>query len=168
MISKESFPEIRKEHQEAEQWVASQVHLKSSGQLHHISGSSANHPANSGNPWLLSVTERSPRKAERGRTCGCCFQAKSNLVILAPWCSSPEPKGKHLCACTHGSVQSLVGNLLATDLVRRNVVGKGVEIISRSPPPTLGGFYLEIMFGSHKLYPQKHSSAKRSENPYSS
>lgn len=149
--------------------MASRMHLKSSDQLHHISGSSVNHPANSGKPWSLSITERSPRKAERGRTCGCCLQAKGNLVILAPWCSCKEPKGKHLCACTHDSVQSLVGNLLATDLVRKNVVEKGAEIISRSPPPhTLGGFYLEIMFGSHKLYPQKHSSAKSNENPYSS
>lgn len=119
------------------------MHLKSSGQLHHISGSSANHPANSGKPWSLSITERSPRKAERGRTCGCCLQAKGNLVILAPWCSCKEPKGKHLCACTHDSVQSLVGNLLATDLVRKNVVEKGAEIISRSPPTPWEAFILK-------------------------
>lgn len=79
-----------------------------------------------------------------------------------------DPKGKHLCACTCGLCSITCGKLLAADLVRRNVVGKGAEIISRSPPPTLGGFYLEIIFGSDKLYPQRHSSAKSSENPYSS
>lgn len=150
MIGTESFPEIRKEHQETEEWVASRMHLKSSGQLHHISGSSVNHPANSGKPWSLSITERSPRKAERGRTCGCCLQAKGNLVILAPWCSCKEPKGKHLCACTHDSVQSLVGNLLATDLVRKNVVEKGAEIISRSPPTHPG----RLLSWNHVWKPQ--------------
>lgn len=79
-----------------------------------------------------------------------------------------EPEGKHLCAVHAGSVQSLAGNLLAADRVRRNVVRKGAETISRSPPPTPGSFYLEIIFGSDKLYPQRHSGAKSNENPYSS
>lgn len=93
MISTESFPEICREHQETEEWVASQMHLKSRGQHHRTSGSSANHPENSGNSWMLSITERSPRKAERGRTRGCCFQAKCVLVSLAPWCSVRSLKG---------------------------------------------------------------------------
>ena len=60
-----------------------------------------------------------------------------------------------------------MGDLLAADLVRKNDVGKGTEIIYRVPPP-LGCFHLEIMFGPETRYPQRNRHANSDDSQDSS